>query len=106
MLGAILFPIGPYFPGFTLTAFLTGMIYGKFLYKKTSIPRIAGAVLVTQLLLSLVVNSFWISILYSSPYTALLATRIVQCGILGPVEFVVIGIITRSMTLYRRLAQA
>ena len=106
MLGAILFPIGPYFPGFTLTAFLTGMIYGKFLYKKTSIPRIAGAVLVTQLLLSLVVNSFWISILYSSPYTAWLATRIGQCGILGPVEFVVIGIITRSMTLYRRLAQA
>ena len=24
LLGAILFPIGPYFPGFTVTAFLTG----------------------------------------------------------------------------------
>lgn len=43
-IGAILFPIGAYFPGFTLTAFLTGMVYGLFLYKQQSLPRILGAV--------------------------------------------------------------
>ena len=32
-LGAILFPIGPYFPGFTLTAALTGLVFGYFLKK-------------------------------------------------------------------------
>ena len=31
LVGAILFPIGAYFPGFTLTAFLTGLVYGLFL---------------------------------------------------------------------------
>ena len=30
-LGAVLFPVGPYFPGFTLTAFLMGAVYGLFL---------------------------------------------------------------------------
>ncbi len=30
-LGALLFPVGPYFPGFTLTAFLMGLCYGVFL---------------------------------------------------------------------------
>jgi len=34
LLGAMLFPIGPYFPGFTFTAFLIGAVYGLFLYKR------------------------------------------------------------------------
>ena len=33
-IGAILFPFGTYFPGFTVSAGLTGLIYGIFLYKK------------------------------------------------------------------------
>ena len=101
MIGAILFPVGPYFPGFTLTAFLTGVTYGLFLHKKQSVPCIAGAVAVSQLVLSLLVNSLWISILYSTPYTALLATRI-QCAVLIPTEFIVIGMITKSIGLVGR----
>ena len=31
-LGAVLFPIGAYFPGFTLTAFFMGVIYGLLLH--------------------------------------------------------------------------
>ena len=31
ILGATLFPSGPFFPGFTLTAFLTGTLLGVFL---------------------------------------------------------------------------
>ena len=37
-IGAILFPIGAYFPGFTLTAFLTGCVFGLFLHRKEAIP--------------------------------------------------------------------
>ena len=94
-IGAILFPIGPYFPGFTLTAFLTGLSFGIFLHKKQSAVRILGAVAINQLLLSLLLNTFWISILYTSPYGAVLATRIIQCTILGPVQFLLIRAITK-----------
>ena len=31
LIGAILFPFGPYFPGFTLSAAISGTIYGIFL---------------------------------------------------------------------------
>ena len=34
LLGALLFPTGAYFPGFTLTAALTGVIFGLCLYQK------------------------------------------------------------------------
>lgn len=92
-LGALLFPIGPYFPGFTLTAFLMGLCYGLFLYRKQSILRILGAVAVHQLILSLLLNTLWISLLYGSPYAPLLVTRLPQCAILAAVQLAVIPLI-------------
>jgi len=102
-LGAILFPIGPYFPGFTLTAFLTGGVLGVFLYKKRSPVRIGAAVAINQLVLGLFLSTYWISVLYGSPFWPLVVTRIVQCLVLLLVQFVVIGVIGR--TLQRRWKQ-
>ena len=99
-LGAILFPIGPYFPGFTLTALLTGIVYGLFLRKKQTPPRIIGAVAVNQLVLSLLLNSFWISVLYSSPFRPLLVTRAAQCAILIPVQLAIIFAVARIKTRF------
>lgn len=44
-IGAILMPTGAYFPGFTVTAAITGLVFGLLLYKKINFPRIviAGA---------------------------------------------------------------
>ena len=80
-LGALLFPIGTYFPGFTLTAFLT-----------------VAAVGINQLILSLFLNTLWISILYGSPYGPLLATRLVQCLILTAVQLIGIPLIAKGLS--------
>ncbi len=101
-LGAVLFPIGPYFPGFTLTAFLTGAVFGLFLHKERTALPVLGAVAINQLLLSLLLNSLWISILYGSPYWPLLGTRVVQCAILAPVQFVVLLLLGRVLDKYGR----
>lgn len=87
-IGAILFPSGIYFPGFTLTALLTGILYGAFLYKKISTWRILFAVGIHQCILGLFVNTFWISILYGSPYLPVFTTRIVQALVMIPVEVI------------------
>ena len=97
-LGAILFPIGAYFPGFTLTAFITGCVFGSLLYRKPGWKRILLAVTVNQLLLSLILNSFWISVLYGSPYLPLLYTRVFQCAILGAVQMVVITLLSQVLS--------
>lgn len=34
VLGTLMFPIGPYFPGFTLNSCLNGLVWGLFLHKK------------------------------------------------------------------------
>ena len=95
-IGAMLFPNGPFFPGFTFTALLTGAVYGLFLSKdlfanKKMLPvRVVLCVVINQLILSLLLNSYWISVLYGSPYVPLLGTRLIQCAILIPVQIVVI----------------
>lgn len=99
VLGAILFSsVGPYFPGFTVTALLMGMVLGLFLHKKQDMKRIIGAVCINQLILSLLVNTLWISILYGSPYLPLLGTRIIQTMILVPVQIIVISQMVRVLS--------
>lgn len=101
-LGAILFPIGPYFPGFTLSCALTGVIFGVLLHKEQTLPRIAAAVVLNQFGVSLLLSSLWVSILYHSPYAAVLPTRVVQCAVLTGVELVTITALTRSAAALRR----
>ncbi|MDO4545658.1 MAG: folate family ECF transporter S component [Bacillota bacterium] len=101
-LGAILFPIGAYFPGFTFTAVLTGLLYGILLHKKQTPLRVVVAVAADQLILSLLLNTLWISILYGSPFIPLLATRVIQCLVMIPVEFLTISVITKVLVHTRR----
>ena len=102
IIGTILFPVGPYFPGFTLTAFLTGIIYAVFLHKKQTPLRILGCVAINQLFLSLFLNSFWISIWYSSPYLPLLATRSVQTFVVGIAQFLMLGVVSKVLSVHRK----
>lgn len=104
LLGATLFPIGPYFPGFTLTGFCTGCVFGLLLCRKQTAERIFAATLIQQIILSLLVDSFWISFLYHSPYIPLLGVRAMQCLILGPVQFLGIGFISRILGRCRKKA--
>lgn len=106
-LGAILFPTGSFFPGFTLNAFLTGCIFGIFLHRKKTHARVAGAVAVNQLLLSLFLQSLWISILYGSPYSGIVATRVFQCAIMIPTQFVILTALSHPMdAVFKRVGLA
>lgn len=94
---AILFPVGPFFPGFTLTAFFTGAVYGIFLKKNTSVKNVICAEAIIQLLGSQLVNTFWISVLYGSPFGALFFTRIYQTMGMLIVETVIIILICKKL---------
>ena len=105
-IGAILFPIGAYFPGFTLTAFLMGMVFGLFLYPKQNLVRTLAAVGINQFILGLFLNTFWISVLYDSPFVPLLATRVIQSAILTVVQTVCIQLIVPVLNRYGKKVSA
>ena len=86
--------LGFTFPGFTVTAFLVGVTYGLFLYKKTvTWPRLTVTVCVVILAFSLVLNTIWLSMLYGKAFWGLLPTRILQCVILIPVQILTIKLV-------------
>ena len=104
IIGAILFPIGAYFPGFTLTAFLTGLVFGLFLHKRQKVLFTVAAVGINQFILSLFLNTLWISVLYGSPYLPLFGTRIFQTLLLFAVQVAVIrGMIRIPQQMFRQV---
>jgi ECF transporter S component (folate family) len=96
MLGMMIAPKGPYFPGFTLSALLTGIIFGLILYKKPkTILRITLAVLCITLFVDLGLNTYWLAVMYGKGYFALLPTRIVRSAVMLPVQIAVISLMWR-----------
>ncbi|MBP9989241.1 MAG: folate family ECF transporter S component [Ruminococcus sp.] len=88
-IGAILFPTGAYFPGFTATAALTGMVFGLMFHKNCSLWKIIVAVLSTQLVCSLILNTLFISILYTKAFSVLIVTRLIQVAIMSAVQIII-----------------
>ncbi len=88
-LGAMIFPTGgAYFPGFTLTAAISGLIYGLYLAKKGGAVRIVLSVLTSQVLCTLLMNSYWVSTLYGSDFGAVLISRVPQSLIMSVLQIV------------------
>ena len=96
LIGMVIYPTGPFFFGFTLNAFLTGFVFGFFLRRRQSFAAILSAILCTQLVLSLFLQTLWISITFGSPYAALLGTRLLQCCVMIPLEILVLSLLLRK----------
>ncbi len=89
LLGAMIFPTGgAYFPGFTLTAAVSGLIYGLYLAKKGGTVRIILSVLTSQALCTLLMNSYWVSTLYGSDFEAVFLSRVPQSAIMTVLQII------------------
>ena len=95
IIGATLFPSGAFFPGFTLTAFITAFGYGFFLHKKQDMPHILAAVLFSEIVGTLLLNTKWIAILYGTAFLPIFVTRIWQAVGMGVVEVVIIKLLAK-----------
>ena len=93
IIGATLFPSGAFFPGFTLTAFITAFGYGFFLQKKQSMTNILAAVLFSEIVGTICLNTLWISILYGTPFLPTMIPRLGQAVGMGIVEILVIRLL-------------
>ena len=91
VLGMLIFPTGPYFPGFTLSALLTGIVYGLILYKKdVTWQRSLIACLIIAIFINLGIDTLWLSILYGEAYIPILAGRLIKFPIAIAIQTVLI----------------
>ena len=99
LLGANLFPVGMYFPGFTLSGTLSGVVYGLFLYKRhCPLGNIAVLVFIQRIVIGLGLSTYWLTFLTDVPFTVLFTTRILQAVILIPLQIVVLRAITEKIS--------
>ena len=87
VLGAIIHPIGPYFPGFTLTGLVSGAIYGTMLYgREITLKRVLLTKLLIDVICNLLLNTLWINLLYGKAILAILPARLLKNALQYPVD--------------------
>ncbi|MEG0829866.1 MAG: folate family ECF transporter S component [Anaerovoracaceae bacterium] len=94
LLGMAIFPSAAYFPGFTLTAFLTGIVFGVILHKHPiTWKRVLIASLIVVVGLNLGLDTIWLSMLYGKAYIPMLAGRIIKVPIAIAIQTILIPLV-------------
>lgn len=98
ILGCLIMPTGPYFPGFTLNAIITGLVYGAFFKgQKPKLWKIIVARLILMVAVDLVLTPLWLHILYSTPLVwAFWVQRFTKCAIVCPIEIILIYVVNSA----------
>lgn len=92
IIGMMIFPTGgAFFPGFTLSAFLTGVIYGLFLSKKSkTFLRISMAVIVVSAFINLGLDTIWLLMITGKGILVILPPRIIKTIVMVPIQILLI----------------
>ncbi len=99
---------GAYFPGFTVTAILAGLVWGVFLYqKKVTVWRALCAKGIINLFLNIGLNSIWLKIFYGKGMLAELPMRIGKNLLMLPIEVVLLFFVAKAVVkIYSRRRNA
>ena len=119
VVGALLFPMGPYHPGFTVSAVVMGAVWGIFLYKGADgeraavkwemvkmFPNIIIPSLLNNLVMGLVVNTYWVSMLYGSKsYLGWALYRLTEYATLIPLNILLVPVLLKMTDELRRFVR-
>ncbi len=105
IIGATLFPTGPYFVGYTITTAVAALIYGFILYKKDSncytnkqfLIRLIIATTLVAVIANMGLNTLWSAITTGKAFWVLLSTRIVKQLIMIPIHVIVIFFLEKAL---------
>ena len=105
IIGSLLFPTGAYFPGFTATAAITGVIYGAYLHKeRPNFVRSLLCALTNSLLVTLLLNTLMILLIFEPSNTApFLWGRAFEAALMLVAQTAMIYALSCSDNLYNKI---
>lgn len=87
----LIHPTGPFFPGYTLSSILSGMIYGIFLFQPPcKLYKVCLAKLSVNLFVNIGLGSLWSAMLFSKGYYYYLAKSAIKNVLLLPIEIILL----------------
>lgn len=103
IVGYMLRPNGPFFPGWTLSAILLGIVYGLFYYKKkVSLPRIICCQAVVVVVFNFFLTPLWLHLLYGKAFVILSSMRLVKNLVQFPVNVALTWFVLRTAEKLRK----
>lgn len=94
ILGMLIFPSGAFFPGFTLSAALTGIAFGIILYgKPVTWKRVLIASFIICIGINLCLDTYWLYILMDRAVIAMIPARIVKSVVMLFIQTAIIPVV-------------
>lgn len=84
-----LFPSGPFFLGYTITAVVGCVIYHIFLHKEINLKNIIISKTLVNIFVNIGLNSLWSSMLFSKGYIYYFSKSVVKNLLMLPIEIIV-----------------
>lgn len=91
-------PTGAFFPGFTLSAMVSGFIYGLILYKKPiKLSRCFIAILGVTIVSNIMLNTIWLHIMYGIGWKYLFTVRLIKELALLPINTIMLFTLSKAL---------
>lgn len=89
-----------YFPGFTISAILGAVIYSYSFYaKEITWKRVIIAQLIIAIFVNAILNTYWLTILYQTPFLSYLPIRMIKEIVMTPIQMAIVYYILNSQTV-------
>ena len=105
LIGALLFPFGSYFVGYTISSALTGLVYGLLLYNKGEFTvdkkfmiHLIIAILIVCVFINGGLNTLWLVLTSKKAFLAILPTRVLKQLLMIPIMFITITSLSKLLT--------
>ncbi|QFJ55987.1 folate family ECF transporter S component [Pseudobutyrivibrio xylanivorans] len=101
--GYLVKPTGPFFPGFTVSSAVSGIIYGLVLHgRRFTLPRIAVAQTIHMVVVGIILNSYWLNLLYfQNGYIATIVMRLPKELIMLPINIAITYVLIKAVEKVR-----
>ena len=98
--GFFISPNGGFFPGFTLSAFLSGFLFGLFFYKKKiTFKRVVAASVAHMIVFNFILTPLWLNIMYGSALMS--SARIIKSVACFPVDTALLYLVCKTVATVR-----
>ena len=104
LIGALLFPFGTFFIGFTISAILKGLIYGLILYKKGQelsdrelLIRLIISSIIVIIFVNILLNAVWLNIMYDKAFITILSLRTIAQFIMLPIQVLTVYALIKAL---------
>lgn len=100
-IGMSLFGQGVFFPGFIISEFLVGYIYGYFLHgRDVTLKKLLLPEIIVTVCIHLILNTLWLTIFYNKAVSAIFVGRLIKNIICFPLEIALILIVYKAVSKF------